>query len=157
MAKAIMSAESDLGDLVNDLLVLSQEFPEVVKVAANAQMTLFSDAIKMNWASMIPWGSVGDFVYDSIGYNVDWGNTGNDVVGMAGVFKIDALYAKHGKDPKNINAPQRAYWAEYGFTPNNGRPHSGIPFMSNAYYATLPSQETIFAEVLSEQINKRLK
>ena len=147
-----MSAESDLGDLVTNLLRLSEEFPEVVKHAAEAQMQVLEGGIKLNWSSMIPWGKSGDYVYDSIGYNVSWGNNVNDdVVGMSGVFHIDAVKAKHGKTDKNITAPQIAYWAEFGT-----RKMSGIPFMSNAYYATLPQQEDVFANVLAESITKRL-
>jgi len=152
MAKAVLTATSDLGELVTDLLRVAEDFPEVVKLAADAQLSLFAGAIKMNWSSMVPWGHTGDYVYDSIGYNVAWGNNANDVVGMAGVFLIDSVGSKHGKGKGDIKAPNLAYWAEYGTVKN-----APIPFMSNAYYGTLSHQDKIFADVLAESISIRLK
>jgi len=166
MAKTRITVESDLGDLVNDLLKLAEDFPEAIKEAADAQMELFESAIKTNWASMVPWGHVGDYVYDSIGYNTEYGDNKIDIVGMAGVFLVDSITAKHGYDvpivkkngatKEKIKAPQLAYWAEFGYSPKNGAYQAGVPFMSNAYYATLAEQESVFADTLQASINKRL-
>lgn len=165
MAKTKITVESDFSELVNDLLLLAQDFPEVILEAANAQMEILEPAIKVNWASMVPWGAVGDYVYDSIGYNTEYGTNKIDVVGMAGVFLVDSVSAKHGKDTPKVNkkgvskaqikAPQLAYWAEFGYTPK-GSPHqAGVPFISNAYHVTLNTQESVFADTLQIAINKR--
>lgn len=166
MAKTRITAESDFGDLVNDLLELASDFPDVIKEAADAQMEVFESAIKTNWSSMVPWARVGDYVYDSIGYNTEYGNNKTDIVGMAGVFLIDSVTAKHNYDvptiklngipEEKIKAPQLAYWVEFGYSPRNGAYQAGIPFISNAYYATLSKQESVFADTLQININKRL-
>lgn len=167
MAKTVITAESDFDELVTDMLKIAEEFPDAIKEAADAQMELFSDAIKTNWASMVPWGRVGDYVYDSIGYNTEYGKEKGDVVGMAGVFLIDSVAAKHEYDvpivkkngftKEKIKAPQLAYWVEFGYSPKNGAYQAGIPFMSNAFYATADEQDRVFADTLSIAIDKRLK
>lgn len=170
MAKTVITAQSNFDELVTDLLILAEEFPEAIKEAADGQMMLLANAIKTNWATMIPWGKHGDYVYDSIGYNTEYGKENGDVVGMTGVFLIDSVTAKHGYDvpvritqgpnknaqKQRIKAPQLAYWAEFGFSPNHGKAHAGIPFMSNAFYATVEEQDRVFADTLSKAINKRL-
>jgi len=157
MAKARITVESDFDELVTDLLLIAKEFPELIVEAAEAEMEVFESAIKRNWTSMVPWAHTGDYVYDSIGYNVAIAPSTGDVVGMAGVFLIDSVGDKHGKEKKDIKAPQLAYWAEFGFSPNNGRPHAGVPFMSNAFHATLAEREKVFANTLSASISKRMK
>lgn len=155
MAKAVVSATSDFNELVTGLMELAKDFDGVVEEAASAQMEVLESAIKSNWVSMVPWGKAGDYVYDSIGYNVEKGN-GNDVVGMAGVFLIDRVSAEHDKSKSDIKAPQLAYWAEFGYTPNNGRTVAGYPFLANAFYMSAGQQDYVFATVLSAAIDKRL-
>jgi len=157
MAKTRISVESDFDELVKDMLKLAEDFPDVIVEAAEEEMKVFESAIKRNWVTMVPWAHSGDYVYDSIGYNVEHGTQGGDVVGMAGVFLLDAVNAKHGKEKKDIKAPTLAYWAEFGFTPNNGKPHAGVPFMSNAFHATLAEREKVFTNTLSAGISKRMK
>jgi hypothetical protein len=156
MAKTRITVESDLDELVKDMLILAEDFPDVIAEAATEEMKVFESAIQRNWSTMVPWGKVGDYVYDSIGYNVAIAPGTNDVVGMAGVFLLDAVNTKHGKEKKDIKAPKLAYWAEFGFTPNNGKPHAGVPFMSNAFHATLAEREKVFADTLQLAINKRM-
>lgn len=169
MAKAVVSATSDFNELVTGLMELAKDFDGVVEEAATAQMEVLESAIKSNWVSMVPWGKAGDYVYDSIGYNVEKGN-GNDVVGMAGVFLIDRVSAEHDKHEQymitrgenkgayrsHIKAPQLAYWAEFGYTPNKGRTVAGYPFLANAFYMSVGQQDYIFATVLGAAIDKRL-
>lgn len=166
MAKTVITAESDFSGLVEDMLQMVEDWPEAIHEAAEAQLQVFESAIKGNWVSMVPWASFGDYVHDSIGYNVEYGNEKNTVVGMAGVFLLDSVNSKHGKDTptiresgareEHIKAPQLAYWAEFGYTPNNGSYQVGVPFMSNAYYATLSEQDKVFADTLSDLISMRL-
>lgn len=155
MAKAVVSATSDFNELVTGLMELAKDFDGVVEEAATAQMEVLESAIKSNWVSMVPWGKAGDYVYDSIGYNVEKGN-GNDVVGMAGVFLIDRVSAEHDKSKSDIKAPQLAYWAEFGYTPNKGRTVTGYPFLANAFYMSAGQQDYVFANVLGAAIDKRL-
>ncbi len=167
MAKTVITAESDFNELITDTLKLAEEFPDAIMEAAEAQLQVFEDEIKSNWVSMVPWAHVGDYVYDSIGYNVEQGKNKIDVVGMAGVFLVDSVAAKHGRDApvqrkngigtyERIKAPQLAYWVEFGYAPNHGKYQVGIPFMSNAYYASLGKQDEVFADTLSAAIDKRL-
>ena len=156
MAKTRITVESDFDELVADMLRVAEDFPELIAEAAEAEMKVFESAIKRNWVTMVPWGKTGDYVYDSIGYNVAIAPSTNDVVGMAGVFLLDAVNTEHNKEKKDVGAPTLAYWAEFGFTPNNGTPHAGVPFMSNAYHATLAEREKVFADTLSKAISKRL-
>ena len=169
MAKSVVKASSDFNELISDLLKLAEDFPEAIQEAAEAQLEVLESAIKTNWVSMVPWGKAGDYVYDSIGYNVDTGPTG-DVVGMTGVFLVDSVGAEHGKNEKylvtsgpnkgqyrpHIKAPQLAYWAEFGTNPNHGRPVPGYPFLANAFYMTTSQQDYVFANTLDKSIKKRL-
>ena len=167
MAKTRITVETDLSDLVKDMLKLAEQFPEVLLEAADAQMEVLSDAIKTNWSTMIPWNSDSNYVYDSIGYNTENEKTkDNDVVGMAGVFLVDSVSARHGKDTPKVNkkgvareqikAPTLAYWAEFGYTPR-GAPHqAGVPYMTNAYLTSLSTQESVFADTLQTAIARRM-
>ena len=166
MAKTKITAESNLSDLVADMIRLAQDFPEAILEASNVQLEILESAIKVNWLSMIPWNSDSTYVYDSIGYNTDYGPNKKDVVGMAGVFLVDSVSAKHGKDTPKVNkkgvareqikAPQLAYWAEFGYTPR-GSPHQvGVPYMMNAHLTSLPTQESAFADKLQAEIAKRM-
>ena len=158
MAKTRITVESDLGDLVKDMLRVAEQFPEVILEAADAQMEVLSDAIKTNWSTMINWKSESNYVYDSIGYNTDNEETkDDDVVGMAGVFFVDSVASSYGKTDKDMTAPNLAYWAEFGYAPR-GAPHqAGVPYMMNAYLTSLATQESIFADTLSAAIAKRIK
>ena len=162
MAKTVITAESDFGELVTDMLKLAKDFPDVIFDAAESQLQVLEAGIQTNWSSMVPHAQVGDYVYDSIGYNVDNGDRDSDVVGMAGVFLVDSVGNKHGKNvqkkdhTEQIKAPQLAYWTEFGYTPNHGATQVGIPFMGNAYHATLDEQDKVFADTLSAAISKRM-
>lgn len=156
MAKTRITVESDFDELVADMLRLAEDFPEVILEAADAQLEVFEDRIKRNWTSMVPWANPGDYVYDSIGRHVENVKGTGDTVGMAGVFLLDAVNNKHGKEKKDIKAPQLAYWVEFGYAPNHGAYQQGIPFMANAYHATLHEQDKVFADTLSMLISKRL-
>lgn len=156
MAKTTITATTDMKELASDLYSLADALPEDVLIAGEEQLKVFRDAVKTNWLSMVPYSFAGDYVYDSIGYNVDHGD-GADVVGMGGVFHMDAVKAAHDKTDSSITAPQLAYWVEYGFTPNNATPVPARPFLSNAFYMTYNQQDYVFAEALSKQLSKRLK
>lgn len=164
MAKALISVEGSFKDLVKDFEDFATDIPAATEAAAEEQMKVVESAIKKNWASMVPWGRVGGYVYDSIGYNVTRGQNGVDVVGSVGVFHIDSVRAEHGYDQpiklrnglsrKKVNAPQLAYWAEFGFTDWNKNQKAGIPFMGNAFYATVNEQDQTFADTFFERMNR---
>ena len=151
MAKVKTSATSDFNKLTSDLLNLAEGMKDVVLIAADAEMEVLADAIKTNWVTMIPQGHVGDFVYDSIGYNVDIGfnGTGN-VAGMAGVFDLDSVVANHGLTKDDFSAPQLSYWAEYGTYSK-----AGVPYTINAYVTTENMRVKTFTDVLMRELNKR--
>lgn len=164
MAKALIKVESDFKDLVADFESLVADFPELTKEAANAQMEVIEHAIKTNWTSMVPWANAGDYVYDSIGYNTEYGDNSIDVVGSVGVFHIDSVRASHGYDQpivlanglgkKRPNAPQLAYWVEFGYIDWNKRHVPGVPFMGNAFYGTVSQQDNAFANTFFKRMNR---
>ncbi len=170
MAKAVVRVTSDFNELVTDLLSLADDLPGVMMEPLMLRWKFLNLPFKSNWVSLVPWGRAGDYVYDSIGYNTEYGDSGSDVVGMAGVFLIDSVGEEHGKNEKyqisrgpnkgkykaHIKAPQLAYWAEFGYSPNNGAVVPGYPFLGNAFYMTVSQQDYIFAEVLDASIKVRL-
>lgn len=165
MAKTRITVEHDFDELIKDLLRLAEQFPEVIKESAEVQLEFVERAVQINWFSMVPWAVQGDYVYDSIGYNVEMGDNEKDVVGMVGVFLVDHITAKHGYNipmirngfaKEQIKAPQIAYWVENGYAPFLGAYQMPIPFLSNAYYQTLEYQDELFADTLDRLIKERL-
>ncbi len=166
MAKALIKVESNFADLLSDFKAFAGEVTEITEEAAAAQMEVIELAMKKNWVSMVPWGHANSYVYDSIGYNVAIGTNRADVVGSVGVFHIDTIRAKHNYDQpiplvggftkKKPNAPQLAYWAEFGFLDWNKKQKEGIPFMGNAFYATVHEQDRAFADTFFYRMNRML-
>lgn len=153
MAKTKITVESDFNELISDLLDMTDHMEEDIQVAADKQLSVLTETIKQNWVSMVPHGKIGDYVYDSIGYNV---GVERDVVGMSGVFLIDHVVSSHNITKEDIKAPTLAYWVEYGYTPNNAVHQAGIPFMGSAYLSSTNEQDEVFADSLQDSIAKRL-
>jgi hypothetical protein len=162
MAKAILTVTSDLSELTAALTELGKKYPDALHEALEAKLQVLERQIKTNWATMIPWGAHSQYVYDSIGYNIKYGKNKIDSVGMVGVFLVDSVGAKHGKNTRSkkgyaqIKAPQLAYWAEFGFKPKGGTYVEGTPYMSNAFHATIDEQDEAFADTLAYLLDLRL-
>lgn len=155
-------------DIFKDLENLESELPRMVSESFKAQQEVIKRAIQTNWVSMAG-GKAGDFIYDSVGFSTHYGANGQDVVGTAGVYKIDAVAAANGRGPKDLTASQIAYWVEFGtsrlrsggrkkkgaeYDPADLITVSGKPFIGNAFYNTLNEQEAAFAEEWSVQLSK---
>lgn len=158
-------------EILGDLDALIRDFPDISKRALSAQQAVVEEAIKHNWVSM-GGGKAGDYVYDSVGKNTTFGANGSDVVGMTGVFNIDSVRIAHGKEVqegkrKPLNAAQIAYWVNFGTSRLRigGRKRKSAeyneedlirvtakPFISNAFYQTLPQQQQAFINEFSKVI-----
>jgi hypothetical protein len=153
MARANLKAEVNwFQDITNEFERIVEEFPIFIEEATKAQLEVVEDEVRRNWTSMVPHGKSGDFVYDSIGRNVVRGRNGQDVVGSVGVFKIDRIFSEHGREKGDINAPQLAWWTEFGTYGN-----AGVPFLSNAFYATLNQQEQVFKQTFERLVQRTMK
>lgn len=153
MAKVTLKAEVNwFEDVTRDLERVAEEFPIFIEEATKSQLKVVEEQTRKNWVSMVPHGKTGGMVYDSIGMNVSRGKNGQDVVGSVGVFKIDRILSEHGREKGDINAPQLAWWTEFGTYGN-----SGIPFLSNAFYSTLSQQENQFKETFETLVQRTMK
>lgn len=155
-------------DIFRDLDNLQEQLPHMVSESFKAQQTVIKDAIQRNWVGMAG-GKSGDFIYDSVGFSTHYGANGMDVVGTAGVYKIDSVAVSNGRGPKDLSASQVAYWVEFGtsrrrdktrkvkgaeYDPSDLISISPKPFIGNAFYNTLNEQEAAFAEEWSVQLSK---
>lgn len=178
MAKTRFSAETTgLSEYIENLGRIVEEFPVLTKGATEAQLAVVEQAVKDNWTS-IAGGSTGDFVYDSIGKNVEYGANGTDTVGMVGVFHIDSVASAHGRvqeegGKKPLRASQIAYWVEFGTqrlksgqrkVKNVEYPEeelakavTGKPFLTNAGYATINEQQEAFMNKMDDYIDRLMK
>ncbi|CAM0101953.1 hypothetical protein VPH159E362A_0014 [Vibrio phage 159E36-2a] len=153
MARVTLKAEVNWFDeITEEFGRIADEFPVFIEESTKAQLKVVEKEVQNNWTSMVPHGKPGDLVYDSIGLNVSRGRNGQDVVGSVGVFKIDRIFNEHGKEKGQINAPQQAWWTEFGTYGN-----AGIPFLSNAFYATLSQQEKVFKETFEQLVQRTMK
>lgn len=178
MAKTRFTVElTGLDDFVNDLGVLANEFPAWTKEALKARMQVVEDAIRAKWVSL-GGGRVGDYVYDSVGMNIEYGKNGVDIVGYVGVFHLDHVAILHGRiveegKRKPMRAPQIAYWVEFGTQRLKGggrkvdgaeypeeelaKAVAGKPFITNAGYRTVSQQEQAFVQKFDQILNTHLR
>ena len=112
------------------------------------------------------YGKSGDFIADSIGYNVEMGRDQKSAVASVGVFHVDKVMAKHlkfnmmkskdqpgfGIAKQGVTAPQIAWWAEYGTVYQPAR-----PFLESGYLLSINQQEEAFAEAFNKIIDKAAK
>lgn len=178
MAKTKFTAEvTGLSEYIDGLGRIVEEFPIFTKESLTAQMKVVENAMKRNWVSL-GGGKVGDFVYDSIGMNVEYGDNGLDSVGYVGVFHIDHIAILHGRvvkegERKPMRAPQIAYWVEFGSQrlksgerkiknldypeEDLAKEMTGIPFMTNAGYTTVNEQNEAFKLKMDEILSRVMK
>lgn len=156
-------------DIFKDLEALENHLPEMAMESFKAQQEVVKRAIQANWVSMVG-GSSGDFVYDSVGFSTHYSTNGKDVIGTAGVYKLDAVASSHGRDAKSdLTASQIAYWVEFGTSRlrSGNRKKKGAeydpadlitiapkPFIGNAFYNTLDEQEDAYVKAWSVQLDK---
>ena len=153
MAKMQLSGKIGwFDDLADSFGLIVSEFPVLIEDAAKAQMEVVEKQVKRNWAQMIPHGKIGDYVYESVGSNVVRGNDGKTVLASVGVFKIDSISSSFNKVKSDINAPQLAWWTEFGTYGN-----AGIPFLFNAFYVTLNEQEDTFKAHFEADVERLMK
>lgn len=151
-----------------DLRQIAEQFPSVVMDAVKAQEAVAIKAIQDNWIS-IAGGTSSDFVYQSIGSSAHYGANNADVVGTVGVYNVGKVNTAMGKTESDLNAPQIAYWVEFGTSrlKSGTRKKAGStydpeelvevrakPFISNAFYGTLDAQQQAFIDTFNEGIDK---
>lgn len=177
MAKTKFSVElTGLDEFIIDLGMIATEFPAWTKEALTAQLHVVEAAIRDNWVS-IGGGRANDYVYDSVGMNVTYGDNGVDVVGYVGVFHLDRVAVAHGRvvvegKPKPINAPQIAYWVEFGSQrlksgskikgskypeEDLATANVGKPFITNAGYRTISQQNQAFIQKFDQILDIHLR
>lgn len=152
MARVKLKAEVNwLQDMADDFGRMADDFPMFIEEATKAQLEVVEIAAKRNWNSMVPNSNDSGLVVDSIGQNVTRGRNGSDVVGSVGVFKIDSVFSNHGRERGDINAPQLAWWTEFGTYGS-----AGVPFLSNAFYSTINEQEGVFKQTIEQLIQRNM-
>lgn len=178
MAKTKFTAEmTGLSDYIGSLGRIVEEFPVFTQEALKAQMKVVENAIKLNWISL-GGGKMNDFIYDSIGMNVEYGKNGLDSVGYVGVFHIDHIAILHGRvvvegKRKPLRASQIAYWVEFGSQRLRSGERKvtgaeypeeelatkvvGVPFISNAGYSTVNQQNEAFKKKMNEILTRVMK
>lgn len=172
MAQNVFRVETTgIKDVLDALDNFTDEMPRASKVALDEMEKVIEDKIRDNYVNA--GGSVGDFIYDSIGRSVESDSNGDAVFGTVGVYKIDHVALNHNRTLKDITAPTLAYWMEYGTSTLNadaakryGRkaklrrvdyPESELnfrsprPFVSASFYATIEEQTKIYIDTLLKE------
>lgn len=176
MAKELVTVElTGVKEILGDLDVLAEQFPEMVKECTEEQQKVIKQAMKSNWVS-IAGGKSGDFVYDSVSFSTTYGSNTKDVIGTVGVYNLDSVAAAHGRvfregKKKPMNAAQIAYWVEFGtsrhrsgrrkvegeeYKPEDLVRIAGKPFITQSFYGTLDKQQKAFADKWNELLNRKL-
>jgi len=172
MPRGLVSVtNSGLKDIAKYLDKLADKYDEAIKDSVSVMQDVVVERIKTNWVTQIG-GRSGGYVYDSIGKSNAMSKTdAHVVVGTMGVYHMDSVASAHGKvftttvdaDGKvrkaDMNAPQIAYWIEYGTSRLGGHvrkkkgetykdedliPISAKPFLGNAFYASIDQQNEAF-------------
>lgn len=169
MAQNVFKIETTgIKDVLDALDNFTDEMPRASKTALDAMEKVIEDKVRDNYVSA--GGSVGDFIYDSIGRSVESSESGDAVFGTVGVYKIDHVALSHGRKLKHMTAPLIAYWMEYGTSPLNAEaakkygsgaklrhasyPESELnfnaprPFVSASFYATIDEQTKTYIDTL---------
>lgn len=169
MAQNVFRIETTgIKDVLDALDSFTDEMPRASVKALDEMEKVIENKIRDNYVNA--GGSVGDFIYDSIGRSVESASDGSAVFGTVGVYKIDHVALDHGRTVKDITAPTLAYWMEYGTSTLNsdaakryGRkaklrridyPESELnlrsprPFVSASFYATIDEQVNTYVNTL---------
>lgn len=178
MAQNVFRVETTgIKDVLDALDNFTDEMPRASKMALDEMEKVIEDKIRDNYVNA--GGSVGDFIYDSIGRSVESSESGDAVFGTVGVYKIDHVALSHnrviegGDKPADVTAPTIAYWMEYGTSTLNaeaakryGRkaklrrvdyPESELnfrsprPFVSASFYATIEEQTKTYIDTLLKE------
>ena len=158
-----------LTEIASYLDKLAEKFDPIIKESVDAMQDPVVQRIRENWVTMVG-GEAGGYVYDSIGKSNAFSKTdAHTVVGTMGVYHIDSVAATHGKTPKDLNAPQIAYWVEYGTSrlKGGGRKKKGQeytdeqlinvaakPFLGNAFYGSIDEQNEQFKIRFNSLVDK---
>ena len=158
-----------LTEIADYLERLADQFDPIIRESVDAMQDPVVNRIRENWVTMVG-GSSGGYVYDSIGKSNEFSKTDpHTVVGTMGVYHMDAVAAKHDKTPKDLNAPQIAYWVEYGTSrlKGGGRKQRGQeytdeqlitvaakPFLGNAFYGSIDEQNAQFKLKFNSLVDK---
>ncbi len=158
-----------LTEIADYLDRMADSYDKALIESVQAMQDVVVDKIRENWTTMIG-GTTGGYVYDSIGKSTAKSKSSEHViVGTMGVYHMDAVAAKHGKTPKDLNAAQIAYWIEYGTSrlKGGGRKKKGVeytddqlisvaakPFLGNAFYGSIDEQNAAFKAVFNSHMDK---
>lgn len=170
MARGFINIKNTgLTEIASYLERLVDQFDPIIKESVDAMQDPVVQRIRENWVTMVG-GEAGGYVYDSIGKSNAFSKTdAHTVVGTMGVYHMDAVAAKHGKTPKDLNAPQIAYWVEYGTSrlKDGGRKKKGQeytdeqlitvaakPFLGNAFYGSIDEQNEQFKIRFNSLVDK---
>lgn len=144
-------------DIIDDMKELEVHIGEASVEGIEALAQVVESSMKTAY------GKSGDFIADSIGYNVEMGADQQSAVASVGVFHVDAVAAKHykftlvkpdvkggvGMAKMGITAPQAAWWREYGTISQPAK-----PFLETGYLSSLKQQEEAVINVFNKAIDK---
>lgn len=165
----IQIKNTGLTEIAEYLDRLGDQFDPIVKESVEAMQSPVVKRIQENWVTMVG-GAAGGYVYDSIGKSTAFSKTDpHVVVGTMGVYHMDAVAAAHGKTSKDLNAPQIAYWIEYGTSRLKGGARkvkgqeytdeqlitvAARPFLGNAFYGSVDEQNDQFKIKFNSLVDK---
>lgn len=183
MARGLIKiTNTGLTDIAKYLEKLADQYDPIILQSVKAMQDVVVEKIKINWVSFAG-GKPGDYVFDSIGKSTEMSKTDpHVVVGTMGVYHLDSVTASHGRiltatvredgsvRPGDMNAPQIAYWVEYGTSrlKDGTRKVRGVqyeeeklaenaspkPFIGNAVYSSIDEQNQAFRMEFTSQVDK---
>lgn len=170
MARGFVSVtNSGLTEIADYLDKLADKYDDAIRQSVDVMQDVVVERIKTNWVT-VAGGSAGGYVYDSIGKSNAMSKTdAHTVVGTMGVYHMDAVASAHGKTSKDLNAAQIAYWIEYGtsrlkvggrkkenevYTDEQLITIAAKPFIGNAFYASIDSQNEAFKVKFNSILDK---
>ncbi len=142
-------------DLFDELTRLNGNLGEAALAGAEEIAKVTETSMKASY------GKTGDYIADSIGYNVEMGRDGKSAVASVGVFHVDRVMAQHlrfnvvtgedgmGQARPGLTAPQIAWWLEYGTVRTSPR-----PFLETGYLLSINQQEEAFRRVFGGFIDR---
>lgn len=177
----VQITNTGLTEIADYLERLADQFDPIVRESVSSMQDVVVERIRVNWVTNVG-GQTGGYVYDSIGKSNEFSKTDpHTVVGTMGVYNLDSVNAAHGKifkdtvlpdgkvRPADFNAPQIAYWIEYGTSrlKNGIRKKTGRvyddqdlidiaakPFIGNAFYGSIDDQNAAFKIKFNSQVDQ---
>lgn len=156
---------------IDELDTAAELIPQIMLTALQARQDVIEEAIRQTWVSM--GGQSGGFIYESVGQSSAFSKLNSkDVVGTIGVYDIDSVKLAFGRNEKDLNAAQLAYWVEYGTSRLRfgGRKKKGVeypdellvttqpkPFITTAVYSSWETAETAFRSKFNEEYERLIK